>query len=162
MIDIYIGISKRFDCIKGMTERSILANTKYKNNLNIIHLYPEKERGITGFTDVRYTIDRGIYLDVDMIVLDDIIKLWEFREEGKYVCMKDGSTEVAVIDRGEVSGRIPLKFELPMRWNVEDYKYIDKPLPPDIANFHFTSLKYQPWFHEHPNKEAVALYERYI
>ena len=33
MIPIYIGIAHRFDCIKGMTERSILANTPLKPEL---------------------------------------------------------------------------------------------------------------------------------
>ena len=159
-MDVYIGIAHRFDCIKGMTERSIRENTKA--DINIIHLYPEQERGVTGFTDVRYKIDKGIYLDVDMIVLDDIVKLWKYREEGKYVCLADGSTEVAVIDRGNAIGELPRSAKIPLRWNVEDYKYIGKPLPADIGIFHFTSLKHQPWFHEHPNKEAIALYERYI
>lgn len=166
MIPIYIGITKRFDCIKGMTERSILANTNA--DVKITHLYPEVEAGCTGFTNVRYDIDYGIYLDPDMVVLGDIAELWAYRKKGKFVCIQDGSTEVAVIDckhnvtRMREQSKLPLSPDIPLEWNVEDYKYFpDKPLPDNIKLFHFTALGSQPWFHDHPHKEAVELYKRY-
>jgi len=169
MIPVYIGISKRFDMIKGMTERSILAHTKEK--VEIKHLYPVTESGCTGFSDVRFQIEYGIYLDCDMIVLADIAELWAYRKKDKYVCMRDGSTEVAVIDfRNKKSpcrnkkqiNALPKAFDISLDWNTEDYNYFpNKPLPKDMKLFHFTSLATQPWLYKHPNNEAVALYEQY-
>lgn len=166
MIPIYIGISKRFKMIEGMTERSILAHTKA--DVKITHLYPKHESGCTGFSNVRYTIEHGIYLDSDMIVLGDIAELWEYRKPGKFVCMQDRSTEVAVIDckhncrsKSQVT-RLPMEASIPLEWNVEDYKYFpDSPLPKDMKLFHFTSLDKQPWLFKHPNKEANELYKKW-
>ena len=166
MIPIYIGISNKFDKVKGMTEKSILKHTEA--DVDIIHLYPAIEAGCTGFTNVRYQIDYGIYLDCDMVIMDDIEKLWNYRRQGKFVCMKDGSSEVAVIDcehkctNKREESLLPKQCIIPDRWNVEDYKYFGKPLPADIANFHFTSLPHQPWFHEHPSQDAVKIYEAYM
>jgi len=165
MIDVYIGISHRFDCIKGMTERSIRRNTK--SMVRIHHLYPEVESGVTGFTNVRYTIRKGIYLDCDMIVLGDIADLWEYHRLGKFVCMEDGSTEVAVIDclhkcrQKKEEKLLPKECIIPPEWNVEDYAYKNKALPKAMKLFHFTALDTQPWFYKHPNQEAVALYNQY-
>lgn len=165
MITVYIGISERFDSIKGMTERSILANTD--SEIEIIHLYPEIESGCTGFSDVRYQIKKGIYLDVDMIVMGDIAELWAYHHPGKFVCMQDGSTEVAVIDCKHTCRNkweqhlLPKECIIPDEWNVEDYKYHDKALPDNIKLFHFTDMKTQPWFYDHPNKEALEIYNQW-
>lgn len=159
MIPIYIGISHRFDAVKGMTERSILRNTNA--DVEIVHLYPDVESGCTGFSNVRYTIQHGIYFDCDMIVFGDIAELWSYRKRGKFVCMQDGSTEVAVIDcnHGCKSKNeqylLPKSCDIPMCWNVED-KVTD-----NMKLLHFTSLATQPWFYEHPNQDAVAYYEAY-
>lgn len=170
-IPVYIGTTKRFDCIKGMTERSILEHTSA--DVDIIHLYPEIETGCTGFSNVRYTIRKGIYLDIDMIVLGDIAELWEYRKAGKFVCMADGSDEVAVIDCGHncrnkrERHKLPISRDIPTWWNVTDaywhngeVKYHEG-IPDGTKLFHFTALPTQPWFYEHPNKEAIKLYERY-
>lgn len=146
-IPVYIGISKRFKCCEGLTERSILRNTTA--DVKITHLYPEIEEGCTGFSKVRWTIERGIYLDCDMIVLGDISELWEYRRTGKYVCMSDGSTEVAVIDG---KARLPL---IPLEWNVEDK------VTEGMKLLHFTDLNTQPWFYDHPNREAVEVWNNY-
>jgi len=166
MIPIYIGMSKRFECIKGMTARSIMANTKA--DIRIKHIYPEVEAGCTGFTNVRYQIDFGIYLDPDMIVLGDIAELWRYRRSRRFVCMRDGSTEVAVIDCQHLCRNkfeehlLPKENIIPDEWNVEDHKYFpDNALPENIKNFHFTSLSTQPWFFEHPNSEAKMIYENW-
>lgn len=160
-------MSPRFDPVKGMTERSILRNTN--SDVHIIHLYPRKEEGCTGFTNVRYTIETGIYLDPDMLVLGDIAELWEYRVNGKYACIEDGSTEVGVIlnchhkcTKKKEEGKLPKKAIIPKSWNVEDFYYFpDEPLPKDMNLFHFTALDQQPWFYDHPNSEAKALYEEY-
>lgn len=171
MIPIYIGISNRFNIAKGLTEKSILQNTNAE--VNIKHFYPDYESGCTGFSNVRYQITYGIYLDCDMIVLGDIAELWGYREQGKYVCIEDGSTEVAVIDcthqcrNKHEQHLLPKKPIIPKQWNVTDaYKDGEKTkyltnVPSDTKLFHFTALATQPWFYDHPNKEAVALYERY-
>ena len=130
-----------------MTASSIVKNTKA--DVSITHLYPEVEEGCTGFSKVRWTIDRGIYLDCDMIVLGDIAELWSYRRSGKFVCMQDGSTEVAVIDG---VSKLPL---IPREWNVEDR--IEK----GMKLLHFTDLKCQPWFYDHPNPEAVEIWKQY-
>ena len=166
MIPIYIGISHRFDKIKDMTANSILNHTQCPVDISL--LYPVEESGCTGFSNVRYSIEYGIYLDCDMIIMDDIEKLWNYRVKDKFVCMKDGSTEVAVIDckhscrNKREESFLPKQCIIPDRWNVEDYKYFGKPLPDDIANFHFTSLPHQPWFHEHPSQEAIEIYNASI
>ncbi len=165
VIPIFIGISHCFDCVKGLTERSIRAHTKA--DVEIIHLYPEVESGCTGFSNVRYEIKYGIYLDPDMVVLGDIAELWEYRRPGKFVCMQDGSSEVAVIDcehncrHKSQEYLLPKEKIIPLEWNVEDFRYFpDQPLPENTKLFHFTSLPHQPWFYEHPHKEATALWER--
>ncbi len=142
-----------------MTERSILRNTR--SPVDIRHLYPEVEEGCTGFTNVRYTIRRGIYLDCDMIVLADIAELWAYREPGRFVCLADGSSEVAVIDcehrcrRKREEHLLPKSARIPLEWNSKDE------LVPGAKLLHFTALDRQPWFHDHPNEAAVAIYRQY-
>lgn len=159
MIPVYIGISHRFDQCKGMTERSIREHTSA--DVRITHLYPEVEEGCTGFSNVRYKIKYGIYLDVDMIVLGDIAELWEYRRPGRFVCMKDGATEVAVIDCEHLCRNkreqhaLPKTCIIPPEWNCEDH------VPCGAKLVHYTDLSTQPWFHEHPDPVAVALYEQY-
>ena len=118
-------------------------------DVDIKHLYPTIERGCTGFSRVRWDIKRGIYLDCDMIVLGDIAELWDYRKRGKYCCIVDGSTEVGVID-GSVLFPI-----IPRCWNVEDR------IAPDMKLLHFTDLNTQPWFYDHPCREAVEIYKQY-
>jgi hypothetical protein len=167
VIPIYIGISERFREIEGLTEFSIRKNTNA--NVVIKHIYPERESGCTGFSNVRFHIRHGIYLDPDMIVLGDIAELWAYRKKGKFVCIEDKSTEVAVIDcehscRDKTQlKKLPMEPIIPTEWNVEDYRYFpNKPLPKNIKLFHFTSLPHQPWFHEHPHEDAKALYHEYL
>lgn len=164
-IPIYIAMTDVFERIKGMTEISILSHTTAE--VDIQHVYPKSPAGCTGFSNVRFDISYGIYLDPDMIVLDDIAKLWAYRKTGKYTCIEDGSTEVAVIDcahqcrNKKQLNLLPMNSVIPKRWNVEDCDYLDSPLPDDIGIFHFTAMKYQPWFNEHPNHEATELYKRW-
>lgn len=158
-IPIYIGISERFRCIEKMTAMSILEHTSAKVSIQLV--YPEVEEGCTGFTNVRYTIRCGIYLDCDMVLLADIADLWAYRSPGNFVCLADGSTEVAVIDcehrcrNKREEHLLPKLPSIPLKWNSEDR------MVPGAKLLHFTDLSTQPWFHAHPNKEAVAIYERY-
>lgn len=164
-IKIYIGISKRFECVKHLTANSILRNTKASVDIEL--LYPVNESGCTGFSNVRFDIRKGIYLDCDMIVLADIAELWSYHKEGKFVCMQDGSTEVAVIDCVHTCkdktqlNVLPLSKDIPLEWNVEDYKIGTDPIPENAKLVHLTDLNKQPWFHNHPNKYIVELYENY-
>jgi hypothetical protein len=142
-----------------MTAASIVRHTDAP--VLIQHVYPVPEEGCTGFTNVRYGIDHGIYLDCDMIVLADILELWSYRRPGKFVCLKDGSTEIAVIDcRHECrnkreESKLPKACNIPLEWNCEDR------LVPGAKLLHFTDLDTQPWFYGHPNAEARGVYERY-
>lgn len=159
-IPVFIGISERFRVIEGMTERSIRAHTEAA--VDIVHLYPAVESGCTGFSDVRYQIRKGIYLDCDMVVLGGIDELWSYRKEGKFVCMQDGSTEVAVIDCKHFCTNkreqylLPKVCSIPPEWNIEDR------VTPDAKIVHFTDLKTQPWFHDHPDPDCIALYQNYV
>ncbi len=159
MIPVYIGISERFREMEGMTANSILRNTNA--DVQITHLYPEKEEGCTGFTNVRYNIKTGIYLDVDMIVLGDIAELWSYRRDNKFVCLQDGSTEVAVIDCNHNCTNkrehhlLPLEPIIPIEWNTKDEVISGMKL------LHFTNLATQPWFFDHPNKDALKIYDEY-
>lgn len=158
-IPVYIGISKKFKVIEGLTKRSIELNTN--TPVHIIHVYPIQESGCTGFTNVRYQIRRGIYLDCDMIVLGDIADLWQYRRKQKFVTLTDGSTEVSVIDCNHNCANkhqeylLPKVKTIPQIWNAEDKRV------PGMKLLHFTNLKTQPWFYEHPDKKAVAIYEQY-
>ena len=158
-IPVFIGISERFREIEGLTERSVLENTN--SRVQITHLYPDVESGCTGFSNVRYSIKYGIYLDCDMIVLGDIAELWSYRRKGRFVCMADGSTEVAVIDcdhncqNKHQQHLLPKSPIIPLDWNVEDE------VRPGMKLLHFTGLNTQPWFYEHPSQAAVNVYERY-
>lgn len=167
MIPVYIGISQKFAFLEGMTERSIRAHTNA--DVHVVHLYPEQESGCTGFSNVRYTIDHGIYLDVDMIVLGDIEELWSYRKPGRFVCMQDGSSEVAVIDcihqcrHKSQEHLLPKSRDIPPEWNVEDFKhYQDPELPSGAKLLHFTALDTQPWFFQHPNSQWVQEYKKWL
>lgn len=141
--------------------RSVLAHAS--GPVRVTHIYPAVESGCTGFSAVRYGITDGIYLDCDMIVLGDVVELWaRYRRPGRYACLVDGSTEVGVIDRCRHDCRnkreerlLPKAPIIPLEWNVEDR------VTPDMKLLHFTDLSTQPWFHDHPDPEAVALYRRW-
>jgi len=159
-IPITIGMSDRFRIIEGLTERSILRNTS--TPCEISHVATVPEEGCTGFSNVRYRVRDAIYLDPDMIVLGDIAELWELREAGRFVCLRDGTTEVAIITGYEHTCRnkreehlLAKSCVIPLNWNVED-KVTD-----GAKLVHFTDLSTQPWFHDHPDPDAVALYEAY-
>ena len=159
IIPVYIGTSERFRCVHGMTERSIARNTTAE--VCIQHVYAQPESGCTGFTNVRYGIRYGIYLDCDMVVLGDIAELWSYRQPGAFVCLEDGSTEVAVIDcehactNKREEGLLPKVCTIPLTWNSEDR------LVEGAKLLHFTDLNTQPWFHPHPDPAVVALYRDY-
>jgi len=180
-ISIYIGSADKFRCCEPVIERSIRENTAAE--LDITFMRPEALgiplTGCTGFTNLRYAVPhlahyRGfaIYLDVDMIVLGDIAELYKYREAGKWVRLEDGSDEVAVISCGThphmpcvedihkhhksaLKAMTKGKNSIPLSWNVKDE------VKEGMNLLHFTDLKAQPWFYEHPCKEAVQVYARY-
>jgi hypothetical protein len=136
------------------------------------------EHGCTGFTNVRWAVAEllresgyqfGIYLDVDMLVTGDVEELFQYRKPGCWVTLQDGSTEVSVIcsslrypPRGTLhlrhKGTLPRGDMLPLIptvWNCEDK------VKQGMRLLHFTDLNTQPWFYDHPDEEAVELYESY-
>lgn len=180
MIPIFVASSERFAGVEWMAEFSIRQNTSADVAVHIIRpdLHGMQETGCTGFTNVRYTVpqlcremgyDFGIYLDVDMLVVGDIAELWEYRRAGHWVCLEDGSDEVSVVcaslqypDKSRIHERHKASFSrgsklkaIPLAWNCEDE------VKEGMKILHFTDLNAQPWTHEHPNAEAVALYESY-
>lgn len=176
MIPVFIASSRRFQEVEWLTANSVIWNT---DSLPLVHVVrPEalgmREDGCTGFSMLRYRVpqwcrERGyeaaIYLDVDMLVLGDVQELWELRDPDKWICLEDGSTEVSVIGANvnvpQVSREqrhtlnIPMDRKIPMAWNCEDH------VPDGAKLVHFTNLDTQPWFYDHPNAGAVALYESY-
>lgn len=180
MIPIFIASSDRFESTEWLTDFSIRENTDAEVMIHIVRpqWWGMQESGCTGFTNVRFAIpqlcrqlgyDYGIYLDVDMIVTGDIRDLWSYRKPQKWVCLEDGSNEVSVIcstlqypDKSILHTRHKGTFwkgcyspDIPLSWNCEDK------VTPDMNLLHFTSLDHQPWFYEHFNPEAVAVYEEY-
>ncbi len=184
-IRIYIGSSDKFRCAESAIENSILANTQ--SDVEITFMRPSDlgipESGCTGFTNLRYAVPDmagfagyAIYLDVDMIVLGDIADLYDYRQPGYWVTMKDGSSEVSVISCGvhrhmpglhnihmynksQLYGMIRKKCLIPPCWNVEDE------VQEGMKLLHLTDLKCQPWMKEpqypHPCPEAVDIYHAY-
>ena len=179
MIPIFIAYSDRFADAEWLTEFSIRENTNEEVQIHIVRpqWYGMEESGCTGFTNVRYAVpqlcrlfgyDYGIYLDVDMLVIGDIKELWAYRKAFKWVCLEDGSNEVSVIcstlqfpdksvlhtrHRGTLHGA--RSRDIPMEWSCED------DVVEGMKLLHFTGLATQPWFHNHPDSEAVGLYEEY-
>lgn len=163
-----------------MTPYSIDRNTSSDVDIHIVrpYRYGMQEHGCTGFTNVRFTVPElcrryghefGIYLDVDMLVLGDIADLWTYRQPGKWITLKDGTDEVSVISaqlefppakkvhtfkkwQMNRKDQYPL---IPMNWNVEDR------VEPGMSLLHFTNMDTQPWFYDHPNQEAVNVYNEY-
>ena len=176
MIGIFIASSSRFSSVEWMTPYSIQKNSSQDYPIHVIR--PEsvgmEEHGCTGFTNVRYAVpelcreygyDFGIYLDVDMLVLGDIVELAGYARRHKWVCLDDGSNEVSVIcstlkfPRKEKlhtfkKWELPRDFTplIPKEWNVEDE------IKPGMKLLHFTAMDHQPWFYEHPDHEVAKKY----
>lgn len=150
---------------------------------------------VTPFSLFRYAIPHvcnfegyAIYLDADMIVLGDIKRLWDFRQEGKWVTAanRDGDC-VSVIDcsafaddtsyppfdklRGGVADKHQLRRlvapymvpAIPETWNSHDK------VEPNTQLLHFTSIKTQPWqpwpdmvqYEKHPDPKAVECWQEW-
>lgn len=180
MIPVFVASSNRFAEIEWMTPYSIQRNSSVDVRIHVIR--PEdvgmQESGCTGFSMIRYAVpelcrehgySEAIYLDIDMLVTGDISELWQYRQPGKWVTLTDSSDEVSIISaeikypakefihrrhRGTLH-KADRVAGIPPCWNVEDR------VEPDMRLLHFTNLDTQPWFHEHPCKEAVEIYRQY-
>ena len=182
MINIAIGSHRRFERCEPVITHSIKKHTSQPVNIGTLRpdCFGMPDTGCTGFTNMRWLLPSimeftgfVIYLDVDMLVVYDIAELWDYREAGKFVCLRDGATEVMIMDcsalqiRPEVvrtasktmldaiAGSVKSK-RIPHEWNYED-KY-----SPNAKLIHFTDLKRQPWFYDgHPDKTACQLWFEY-
>ena len=181
MKNIVIGSHKNFEVVEPVIKYSI---TKFAKDVNIILARPEyydlPYTGCTGFSNIRFYVPHickfkgfAIYLDVDMILLSDVTELFKYAAKGKYVCVEDGSTEVAVIDCETQKMKIPydrnkweheknlnLKKAIPKVWNCEDWCST----PEEVKKaklIHFTDLKNQPWNKKSPNKPMMKIWEKY-
>lgn len=182
MIPVYVGTCAKFDKVAPVMAYCLVKHTD--SDVTMTLMDPDDigmdYTGCTGFTNTRFAVPElagydgfAIYLDVDMFVLGDIAELYEYREPGKWVVLEDGSNEVSVIDcsafrdlpaiswlgslkkhqlQARVADRVVKK--IPLAWNVEDR------VVPGMKLLHFTDLKQQPWFHDHSNPEAVAIWEQ--
>jgi glycosyl transferase family 8 len=146
-----------------------------------------KNRPRTPFSFQRFAIPqlcdyrgRAIYLDSDMLVLDDIAKLWRMDMEQASVLATDveHSARNAVLlidcerarwtlhdiiqclDEGRVKymdimenleGLGPVRRSIPARWNRLDEN------PPGTALIHFTDMRRQPWLKPGHPLESVWL-----
>ncbi|TNE75543.1 MAG: hypothetical protein EP334_10015 [Gammaproteobacteria bacterium] len=181
-IRIFIGSADKFRCCEEPLCKSILAHSSVPVEFFIMR--PEDlgvpPTGCTGFSNLRYAVPElagyagfAIYLDVDMLVLGDIAELYEYREAGRWVQLVDGSNEVSVISCGthrhmpslpwlhtknkhELKAMTRASSRIPLEWNVEDH------VQPGMKLLHFTDLKCQPWFNEHPCREAVELWNAFV
>lgn len=183
MIPVYIASTDRFAVCESVICHSIEANTREDTHIQIIRPADigMAETGCTGFTNVRYAVpellrrdgyDFGIYLDVDMLLLADIAELYQYCMTGRWVCLKDLSTEVSVISadirlpsiqqigkikKHELDRIIPKSAKIPLVWNAEDRYHEAAKL------LHFTDLKCQPWFYDnHPDPQAVSVWKHYL
>lgn len=177
MIPVFVASSERFAEVEWLAPFSISENTDSAVAVHVVHpaALGMPEEGCTGFTMLRYAVphwcrqqgyDAAIYLDVDMLVLRDIAELWAYAKRDRWVSLLDGSDEVSVIgadvavppiseirrDRRHAI-HVSKSPEIPLSWNCEDA------VPRGANILHFTDLKTQPWWHEHPNPAAVSVYE---
>lgn len=145
------------------------------------NFWDDAPTGVTGFSFRRWMIPEffdhkgfAIYLDADQIVLDDIAKLWSFKDESPNAvwCAYKGKrplTSVLLINcakckswkmvptwlksrelnrRQVMHGKWirPRPLDLGYEWN-----HIDLYKPGETKLLHYSDLKRQPWFQpEHP------------
>ena len=150
---------------------------------------------VTPFSMFRYAIPfmqtEGfcIYFDADQIVLGDVVKLWEYREENKWaICANADGDCVMVMDCGASQGhagypqfdqlkggafdkramrRVSSKYmtpTIPEGWNRHSWDYE----PGNAMLVHYTEIKTQPYhvfphveYEDHPNPAAIALWDEY-
>lgn len=176
MIPVYVGSHERFARVEPVCAHAILKHAAA--DVLITFLRPDRfgyaDSGCTGFTNMRWVVPHlttgvAIYIDVDMLLLADIGELLQYQVPNRYACLADGSSEVMVMDcsaklpeadirkgnKWALQRAAPLTPVIPDCWNVKDT------LRDDAKLLHFTDLKAQPWFYEHPNKQAADLWFRY-
>ena len=181
VIRIFIGSSPVYAEQEKVLEYSIRKHTSAEVEITFMR-GGEKglvASGCTGFTNFRWAVPDlaghkgyAIYLDCDMLILADIKELWVWRHIGRWVCLKDGRTEVSVIDcrrkvapanqvhkynKHAFTGMVHLLRDIPPCWNVKSGK-----LEPGMKLLHFTDLHSQPWLgFEHKNPEALKILRQY-
>ena len=192
MIRVFIGTDGDIhQDAEKVLEYSIRNNTNQP--VDVTFMRPGWKNGVTGFTTHRYMIPMlcnfegyAIYLDVDMIALEDLEDLWGYRTPGKWCTTNAQDDDVSVIDcsaftdlndvellkkapggqtkqivRRQIGNRYFANIS-PL-WNVED-KVI-----PNAKLIHYTALNTQPWkpnpkeqYKDHPSPEAVDLFFEYL
>jgi hypothetical protein len=177
MIRVFIATGPRWAEHEPVLEYSIRSNTDAPVEITWMRVGENDlvGHGCTGFTNFRYAIPRlaggigfGIYLDIDMLLLADIAELWAYRKPGAWVCLKDGTTEVSVIDcslrfpsavenykKWDLQRLAPLSPDIPLDWNTEDTT------TPTMKLIHFTDLSRQPWFTPDRDDAAVRVLHQY-
>lgn len=185
MIRVFIGTDGD---IHGKAEKvieySILKHASEPVSINFMR--PIWKSGCTGFTNHRFLIPSmcgydgfAIYFDVDMLLLDDIAKLWAFRTPGKW-CTTPYRDDVSVIDCSAFAdlsmpyARLNKKdtirrmigarqlSNIPQGWNTIDT------VNPDAKLIHYSDLNTQPWhpipghpYKDHKSDAAVEIFWQY-
>ena len=181
-MNVFVASAKKFAKVEPIMKACLLDNCSDPDAVSVEIIRPTdhgmQPTGCTGFTNVRYAVpelcrdrglDWGVYLDVDMMVVGDILELEQYYRPGYWSQLRDGSSEVAVACstcRFPGKGSIHLRHKsmlgnwvdmtnvIPLVWNCEDY-YI----PGESKIVHYTALAYQPWFHNHYGNAATDLWE---
>lgn len=194
MINVFIGSAPEFDEPADVLIASLMKHHDPENlNIRVMRAGTGiwegwANHGPTGFTLFRFAIPEmmgfsgfAIYLDCDMLVLDDIEDLEMCGQSGKWVKSRVGGDNgdcVSVIDCSAVRGLTWPSIEM-MRnggWRKWDVRRLLQPIMvdgvpdawqvcdswnPDAKLIHFTDLKTQPWFGHnapHPSQQAVQLW----
>lgn len=178
MIRVFVASNAKWQEHERVLDYSIRANTQA--DVDVQFIWPKRhdmaETGCTTFTNVRWAVPelagyqgRAIYLDIDMLVLGDIAELWAYGEDGAFVCMKDGRTEVMVMDC--TLQVMPQKSALAQykKWHLLPmaHPYLKPKIPwywnhrEDVNEqtrlIHFTNLDRQPWFVDRDDGAAKVL-----
>ena len=167
MIPIYIGNAPdgRDKRAIAVLKHSILAQTSADVDIRLLN---QPDTGGTGFSHARWSIPAqqhyegyAIYLDSDMLVLEDIQDLYDYRRKGQWmssVTFPHGSSAVSVIDCSvelpTARTKKPYHYDrflvdagimiptLPLEWNMRN-AYVH-----GTQLIHYTDRAKQPWLVE--------------
>jgi hypothetical protein len=204
-IKIFIGTDQRMGVAERALENSIRAQTEEELEFTwmragdegyewgpqpVVPYTGDKKLWATGFSGFRYIVPelcnyegRAIYLDTDMILMEDIFELWAWSLKKTQAIAGSVGNEVMVFEcemfadawwprdvRGcdikDLATTLAIrKDSLPPEWNVVDGKGFGY----DTKLSHLSDMRTQPWkpwperfdYPDHPSSEAVETFWKY-
>lgn len=178
MIRVFVGTSQEHARADAVLEYSIRKHTS--SPFEITFMRPGDlpiSGGVTGFTFFRFAVPWlcdgegfAIYLDSDMLLLDDIAKLWDQRLAGKWVRHEHPEGDcVSVIDC-EAAYLEPELINQSTKWELrqmlqgiyshtlsDDWNSLDNVEGASLV--HYTAMTHQPWLSDtHPDSQAKNLW----